>query len=224
MILAGGYGTRLAPVLGNVAKGLAPIRGTPFLDLLLKYLIRHGISRVVFCVSHLREGVMKRYASWPSLQTAFSVEADPLGTGGALKHALDQVTSDRLFVLNGDSFCNVDLQALLQHHLQHVALATLSVASPAGRADIGSVKLGADSRVVSFREKAAQREGGYLMNAGVYAIERSAFEEVLEGRCSLEQDLIPRWVKLGRCFALETKEEVIDIGTPERYARAQERL
>jgi len=222
--LAGGYGTRLANILGNLAKGLAPIRGKPFLDLLLEYLARHGISRVVFCVSHLREEVMERYARWPALQTAFSVEADPLGTGGALKHALSKVTSDRFFVLNGDSFCDVALQALLQHHLRHDALATLTVAPPAGREDIGSVMLGAESRVISFREKAAQGEGGYLMNAGVYVFECSAFDEVPDSRSSLEQELIPRWVERGRCFGFETKAEVIDIGTPERYARAQERL
>jgi NDP-sugar pyrophosphorylase family protein len=62
------------------------------------------------------------------------------------------------------------------------------------------------------------------MNAGVYVLERSTFESVAPGASSLEYDLIPRWVAGGRCYGFVTSAEVVDIGTPDRYARAQNSL
>lgn len=225
MILAGGFGTRLAPVLGHVPKSLAPIRGRPFLDLLLEYLVQQQVARVVFCVGHLHEAVMERYVRWPGIESAFSVEAEPLGTGGALRHALAQVSTRRFFVLNGDSLCHVELSALLRTHVRQNAIATLTLAALPDRQDVGCVEIDTDGKLTSFMEKAsitAGRQG--FMNAGVYVFEGSAFDAVPMGRRSLEHELIPRWVKCGRCYGFTTTADVIDIGTPDRYAKAQHRL
>lgn len=224
MILAGGLGTRLAPVLGQLPKGLAPIRGRPFLDLLLDYLLRQGIAKVVFCVGHAREGLMERYARWPGMLTSFSVEAEPLGTGGAIRNALQQIATERFYVLNGDSYCDVALSDLLRHHLAHRALATLTAAPLKGRSDAGALLLDSGERVVSFQEKSGTHAGEHFINAGIYLFERRAFDGVPQGRASLEFDLIPRWVASGECYGFLTSAEVLDIGTPDRYARAQERL
>lgn len=225
MILAGGYGTRLAPVLGQLPKGMAPIRGRPFLDLLLDYLFRQGIARVVFCVGYGRERLMERYARWPRMLTTFSVETEPLGTGGAIRNALQQIAAERFYVLNGDSYCDVALPDLLRHHLAHSAIATLTAAPLRGRNDAGALQLDSEERVLSFQEKAPETDPSkYFISAGVYVFERRAFDGVPAGRVSLEYNLIPRWVASGECYGFVTSAEVLDIGTPERYARAQERL
>lgn len=225
MVLAGGYGTRLAPVLDGLPKGLAPIRGKPFLDLLVEFLSRQGIAKVVFCVGHLREAVMARYARWPGVQTSFAVEQEPLGTGGAVNHALPLVSSDRFYVLNGDSYCDIELAPLLRFHLDRGALATLVAAHLPGREDIGQVRLDAAGKVTSFLEKVPRQDARRaFMNAGIYVLERAAFDGVPEARLSLENELLPGWVSQGRCYGFVTTAEVVDIGTPDRYARAQKRL
>ncbi len=212
-------------MLSGLPKGLAPIRGRPFLDLLVEFLTRQGTTKIVFCVGHLREAVMARYQRWPGIQTAFSVETEPLGTGGAVKRALSVVSTERFYVLNGDSFCDIELASLLQCHLDHDALATFAVARLSGRDDVGQVQLDSSGKVTSFLEKMpAQDTRGAFMNAGIYVLERSAFDGVQEMRLSLEHELIPRWVGRGRCYGFVTAAEVVDIGTPDRYARAQERL
>jgi len=225
VILAGGYGSRLAAVLGSVPKALAPIRGRPFLDLLLEYLEDQGVKRAILCVGHLRDALIARYSSWPGVQVAFSIEAEPLGTGGAVLEALSTVGTNRFYVLNGDSYCNLRLADLLQFHVSRDSSCTLSVAPLRDRGDIGQVQLDGNGRVTSFQEKTPQAplERGF-MNAGVYVFERSAFDRVAPGRSSLEYDLIPRWVAGGRCYGFVTSADVIDIGTPDRYASAQRRL
>lgn len=225
MILAGGYGTRLAPLLGDVPKGLAPIRGKPFLDMLVEYLVHQGVGRIVFCVGYLRESVIKRYSNWSGVESIFSIENEPLGTGGAVKHALSQISTDRFYVLNGDSFCDIELAPLLQFHMQRMALATLVAARVSSRDDIGQVRLDATGKVTSFMEKVqSQGAGDVRMNAGIYVLERVAFDGVQQERLSLENELIPDWVNQNRCYGYVTSAEVTDIGTPERYARAQESL
>jgi NDP-sugar pyrophosphorylase family protein len=225
VILAGGYGTRLAAVLGDLPKGLAPVRGKPFLDLLLEFLARQDMKRVVLCVGHLRNPLIERYSNWPGIRTSFSVETEPLGTGGAVKHALAVVATERFYVLNGDSFCDIDLASLLRFHLEHNALATLAVARLADRDDVGQVQLDAACRVTSFAEKSfVPAATDIYMNAGTYVLERSAFEGIQETRLSLEHELIPRWVRGGVCYGYVTAADMVDIGTPERYARAQHSL
>jgi NDP-sugar pyrophosphorylase family protein len=204
---------------------MAPIRGKPFLDLLLEYLLRQGVTRVVFCVGHLRERLQERYAHWPEMQTVFSIETEPLGTAGAVRGALQQVATERFYVLNGDSFCDVALPEMLRHHIAHRAVATLTAAPLEGRIDAGALRLDSAGRVVSFREKALEADTrASYMNAGVYLLERSAFDGVAPGQASLEYELIPRWIANGSCYGFVTTAEVVDIGTPDRYARAQERL
>jgi len=225
VILAGGYGTRLAPVLGSLPKGLAPIRGRPFLDLLVEFLVRQGVSKLVFCVGHHRQPVIDRYRNWPGVQTVFSEEVAPLGTGGAIRHALPQVSSGRFFVLNGDSLCDIDLDGLLRYHLERGAQATLVAARMSGRNDVGTIRLDAAGKVLSFVEKTpGLPEQVVFMNAGIYVLERTLFNDVREAQLSLEHELIPRWTHDGRCYGFVTEAEVVDIGTPDRYAGAQDRL
>ncbi len=168
---------------------------------------------------------MERYARWPELRTAFSIETEPLGTGGAVRNALQQIATEHFCVLNGDSYCDVALSDILQDHLAHRAAATLTAAPPRGRNDAGALRLDAKKRVVSFQEKVAGADTSeHYINAGVYVFERRAFDGAPPGRISLEYDLIPRWVASGECYGFVTDAEVFDIGTPDRYARAQEQL
>ena len=113
VILAGGLGTRLRGVIGEIPKCMAPVDGKPFLQYQLEWLSRFDVRHVVFSVGYLREQVMDFVKSreWPFAIT-FAVEKEPLGTGGGIRLALQKCKGKQVFVLNGDTFYNVDLNTL----------------------------------------------------------------------------------------------------------------
>ena len=113
VILAGGLGTRLRSVVSEVPKCMAPVDGKPFLQYMLEWLSRFDVSHVVLSVGYLREVIFAFIDSreWP-FEISYAVEEEPLGTGGGIRLALTKCREDRVIVLNGDTFFNVDLKAL----------------------------------------------------------------------------------------------------------------
>ena len=112
VILAGGLGTRLRGVIGEIPKCMAPVDGKPFLQYQLEWLSRFDVRHVVFSVGYLREQVMEFVQSreWP-FAVSFAVEKEPLGTGGGIRLALQKCKEKQVFVLNGDTFYNVEPKA-----------------------------------------------------------------------------------------------------------------
>ena len=91
IVLAGGAGTRLSTVVNDVPKPMAPINGRPFLEILVDYLNGQGVTTVVLSVGHKRETIQTHFGSrWRGLEIRYCIEEQPLGTGGALKKAMDE--------------------------------------------------------------------------------------------------------------------------------------
>lgn len=226
VILAGGLGTRLQTAVSDRPKPLAAIQGRPFLDLLVDDLLLQGVSRFVLCVSHQREQIVAHFQARRDAEFLFSEETSPLGTGGAVRHALPMVRSNPFLLLNGDSWCRVDLGALLDFHATRGARASIVVTAARGRNDGGNIDLGEDGRIAAFREKAAVETGRpALINAGIYVLPRDLPAVWKQpDPLSLERDVFPQLAAGGGCFGFLVESEVIDIGTPERYADAQHRL
>jgi NDP-sugar pyrophosphorylase family protein len=225
MILAGGKGTRLRRVVDDRPKPMAEVAGRPFVEWLLPLLYDQGTRRVVLCTGHLASHVQAYFGDgqrW-NMELRYSCDPFPLGTGGAVRQALDEVRGDRFLVLNGDSYCRFDLGLLLRTHLNAGARATLWLVEADDRRRYGSVRVGADGTVESFAEKSSEFGTG-LVNAGVYLIERGAAETIPTGRAvSLENDFFPALVGQGLC-AVVGGDPFTDIGTPESYAGAGEFL
>jgi NDP-sugar pyrophosphorylase family protein len=219
-ILAGGLGTRLRASVPDLPKVLAPVRGRPFLAFVLDQLAAAGVERAVVCTGHRSEQVEAACgARHGSLSLVYSREAEPLGTGGALRLALEHLTGDTLLALNGDSYADADLGEFLAAHRASGAAGTLLLAEVADAGRYGRVELDAGGRVRAFREKTAGGRG--WINAGVYLLGRALLEGIPAGRkLSLERDILPHWVPLG-LFGHETRGRFIDIGTPESYAAAE---
>jgi NDP-sugar pyrophosphorylase family protein len=226
VILAGGFGTRLRNTVGDRPKPLAMIQGRPFLDILVDDLLRQGIRRIVMCVGHQREQIIARYSIRNDIKILFSEEIYPLGTGGAVRHALPLITSDPFILLNGDSYCQIDLDILLAFHRTQGAQVSIVVTPTRERADGGNIERTADGRITAFREKTAVATGKpALINAGIYILPRSLpISWRQPDPVSLERDVFPQMATGGGCFGFLVESEVIDIGTPERYADAQHRL
>src|SRR5512146_545928 len=132
-ILAGGLGSRLAPVLLDRPKLLAPVAGRPFLEHLVAWLSRFGAERILLCLGHRAEVVQAHLAShaFSHARIDVLVEPSPLGTAGALRFARPQLHSNPVLVLNGDSFVDADLGVFLDRYRRSGAAAGLICAEVA---------------------------------------------------------------------------------------------
>ena len=226
IVLAGGLGTRLRSVVSEVPKCMAPVAGKPFLWYLLKYLTRFDVSRVVLSVGYLRELIFKWIdevkEEFP-FEFDYAVEETPLGTGGGIRLAMSKIHSNEAVVLNGDTFFDVDLDALVSaHRSQPWADITLALKPMRDFDRYGTVELGPDGRIVRFNEKRPCREG--VINGGVYVLKNNnrlfadlprkfSFEtEVLQVRCGAT----------GTLYGQVQDGYFIDIGVPEDYRKAGE--
>jgi D-glycero-alpha-D-manno-heptose 1-phosphate guanylyltransferase len=229
-VLAGGLGKRLRSVYSRGPKCMAPVGGRLFLEYLLLLLRSAGIREVIMCVGYKRsqlESWLGNGSRW-GVNLTFSVERTLLGTGGALKLAEDLITSDCFFVLNGDSFLDVDLQGMYRHHMAHRALATVAIVSQPRSARYGTVEIAANGKITSFHEKSSEAQlantPAQLINGGIYLFQRQFLDLIPRSQVvSLEQEIFPRIVPAGLC-GFVTNSYFIDIGVPQDFERAQTEL
>jgi NDP-sugar pyrophosphorylase family protein len=225
IVLAGGFGTRLAAVVSDVPKPMAPVAGKPFLERLLGRLAAQGVVRAVLAVGYKREIIRAHFgAAFRGIALEYSEETEPLGTGGAIRRAFEESGCARAIVLNGDTWCTLDLDALTTAHARAGAPATLALLRVPDAARYGAVELDADGRIAAFREKSPQPAPG-LINAGVYVLERRVFELApAQPRFSFEQDVLQAHAAAARFAGYVAEAAFIDIGVPEDYRRAQSLL
>jgi D-glycero-alpha-D-manno-heptose 1-phosphate guanylyltransferase len=223
VLLVGGIGARLQPVLPTIPKPLAPVGDAPFLQLLVRQLQSQGIRRIIMSTGHLAEQIEKEFSDgheW-DLAISYSKESRPLGTAGAVKFAECFLTQASDFlVMNGDSFLELDFSQFIRFHREHDGLISMAVRRVSDTTRYGTVELDLRNRVVGFREKMGTPIPG-IINGGVYLFRHAVLDHIPDGPASLERDLFPRLLERG-VYALEHQGMFIDIGTPEDYARAQE--
>lgn len=223
VILAGGLGTRLRSVVSEVPKCMAPVAGRPFLWYLLKYLTRFDVSRVILSVGYLREVIFKwveeNRGEFP-FEFDYAVEEEPLGTGGGIRLALDRASSDSVFILNGDTFFDVDLNELAKqyHKCQKdivIALKPMLDFDRYGSVDFEDVS----ASIVAFNEKKHCEKG--LINGGVYLVStRSNVFDGLPAKFSFETAVLEKQCLLGNVGGIVQDKYFIDIGIPEDYRKA----
>lgn len=229
IVLAGGFGTRLASRLKDVPKPMAAVAGRPFLEILLGHLSRHGCRRVVLSVGYLHEGIERHFgASFAGMELAYAVEPEPLGTGGAIRAALGRIEEPAALVLNGDTFLDAPLGALLAAHASAGASFSMAVTQQPDVSRYGGVvverepETGLD-RVAGFVEKG--RHGAGQINAGVYAIQRALeWPERLGASFSFERDFLMVELERLKPLAFAVNGFFLDIGVPEDLDRAQVEL
>lgn len=225
VILVGGQGSRLRELFPSTAKALVPINGRPFIDFVVEYLVRQGVRRIVLATGHLHEQMVSHFAPRSDAEFVLSAETTPLGTGGAIKHALNSVKGGRFLALNGDSLCAVPIRAVVDLHDRKRVAATLVVSRKFDRSDGGTVVVDQDSMVLDFVEKSASGRGNIGLSAGIYVLKNDPREFDGWGPVfSLEHDVFPKWASGRQCAAFVTDEPVMDVGTPDRYRFAKETL
>jgi D-glycero-alpha-D-manno-heptose 1-phosphate guanylyltransferase len=223
IILAGGQGQRLRPLVRDVPKPLAPIDGRPFLAYLLDLLERQGVTDVILAVGYLGEQIEGVFGShWGKLALRYSVEREPLGTGGALRQALGMIERYPAFALNGDTYIDLDMQAMRHAHSRAKSRLTVAVRREAPGDRYGRVEV-EDGRIVGFASGPQHTAG--LVNCGVYLFAENLLADLaLTDRFSFENDFLAGRVRTLRPLAFETSGYFIDIGIPEDFVRAQREL
>jgi D-glycero-alpha-D-manno-heptose 1-phosphate guanylyltransferase len=221
VVLAGGLGTRLRSVLSDRPKALALIHGRPFLAYLFDQLINAGIFRVVLCLGFGSRQIRECFGeSYRGLCIVHSEEPTPLGTAGALRLALPILRSNPVLVINGDSYCEVDLESFWTSHQKRRASVSMVLARVPDTDRFGRIELGARDAVISFQEK-GNTSGDGLINAGLYLIDRALIDEIpADISCSLEREIFPSWIGRG-FYGFATTAKFLDIGTPEAYASSE---
>jgi NDP-sugar pyrophosphorylase family protein len=222
IILCGGAGLRLRSVTG-APKSMATVAGRPFLELLLLQLKRHFVERVILAIGYRGEAIRSHFGDQVfGLQLAYSTELSPLGTSAALRQAADLVESDLALVMNGDSYTAADRCKFVNRHGTSQADVWVLVVPVDGRVDCGAVTVEKGDQLPAFHEK-RNAPGSQYINAGMYFMSRQIAKEIPLGtNVSLEQDVCPRWLAEGKYVRAHSDEaQCVDIGTPERYFRAQ---
>lgn len=220
IVLAGGLGTRLRSVVPDLPKPMAPVAGRPFLTHVLDALAAAGFEAAVLAVGYRHEVIRGHFGErYRDLALRYSVEANPLGTGGAIRLALDQVAADPVFVLNGDTWLDLDYRAMFAAHQAAAAGLTVAACEVPDVGRYGRLEV-ASGRIVGLREKGERGPG--LINAGTYLVASEVVRRIPAGRAySFERELLMPQVAELRPLAFVTHGRFIDIGVPEDYARAQ---
>ena len=228
-ILCGGLGKRLRGEIGESQKVMAKIGDEPFLDVLLKALARCGFKRFILMTGYKAETIEEYYRTNNfGITIEFSREKEPLGTGGALKHAKDLIHSDPFVCMNGDSLCSLDYQEFLNFYSTKKAGAALVLSKVEDQQDFGTISIDAVQRIVSFQEKQTTKAFGgdsfdssSYVNAGVYCFSKKVFDWMPAAeKFMLETDFFPKIVDKV-IYGFITQQNFLDIGTPERFRKAQ---
>ena len=220
IILAGGKGTRLQTVISDVPKPLAPIQGQPFIFILIRFLLFHGIKEIIISTHHLAEKFDGYLGAFKKISQNISLvkEPAPLGTGGALRFTCQQFSASKNFlVLNGDTFFDFDLAAFVKKYATETALALKEVPNSAR---YGTVEL-KDGNIQKFTEKSETPASGAIYAGFAIVSTQDILDFLPEGSSSLEKDFFPKLLRESRLVKGEIfNGKFIDIGIPEDYAMA----
>lgn len=225
VILAGGAGTRLRSVVADRPKVLAPLGGRPFITYLLDRLAAQGLKTVVLCTGYLGSQVNEALGEmYRGMQLLYSQETTPMGTAGALTQALPLIKSSTVLVMNGDSYCDTDLRASYEWHLDRESRVTLVLAHVDDGARYGRVELGPKGNITGFLEKNPDLKGGGWINSGIYWMQRDVLAGLPSGKpLSLEREVLGCWQGSG-LNGFRDYGRFLDIGVPEDFAKAEKFL
>lgn len=222
ILLAGGLGTRLRSVVNDRPKPMALIGDKPFMEYVVHELSRYGIDEIIFAVGYKGSMVEEYFGDGSrfGVKVSYAYEEELLGTAGAIKNAGRFVTEDTFFVLNADTFYQMDYGRLLRVKAENRLEMALVLREVPDISRYGAAVLDG-AMLAGFNEKTAEKRPGTI-NGGVYLMNRELLSEIPEGKVSLENEMIPKWMAEGkRLGGFVNDGYFIDIGIPEDYFKFQ---
>jgi len=227
LILCGGKGTRLKSIVNDKPKILAEINGIPFIEYLLNYLDKEGVTRTILCTGNkhtkIEDWVNTKYNG--KIEISLSNEKIPLGTAGAIKNAEKMINSDPFIVINGDSLIDLRLDKFINFHQKKNAMVSIATSSVGEREASGTVIIDSNDCVVDFIEKSdIKQTNKSFINAGIYIFTKNILSFMsIQKKLSIEYEFFPWILKKynNRIFGFISEEKLLDIGTPKKLSLAE---
>lgn len=217
IILAGGLGTRLKSVSGEIPKPLVDVSGKPFIYYIMDNLLNQGVSHIIIAVSYKADLFISEIGNeYKGVKVSYSIEESPLGTGGAIKQAMSLCSSSDILIVNGDTYLEIDFQEFFKSHKKINAIMSMALVNMDDVSRYGSVKLHGE-KIIGFSEKGAS--GGGYINGGAYLLS-SVHLDLPDQAFSFEDVVLKELFSEINPFLCESY--FIDIGIPSDYYRACE--
>lgn len=223
VVLAGGLGTRLQSVVKKLPKSMALINGRPFIAYLLDYLYHQEVEHVVMAVGYKHDLIMDFVGyEYRGMKISYSLEEEPLGTGGAIRLAMGNVKKEEVMVLNGDTMFLVSFQELQTAQKELQADLMLAIKKVKDVSRYGAVKYDKETlRVEGFEEKGHHHGAGFI-NGGVYFTTKSfLLSHIPEGKVSFEKEVLEKLAAHKTFGGINFSDYFLDIGIPEDYDKAK---
>jgi D-glycero-alpha-D-manno-heptose 1-phosphate guanylyltransferase len=223
IILAGGMGTRLKEVIADIPKSMAPINGRPFLEYQLDLLDRWGLKRVILSVGFQKEIIRMHFGEqYKSIEIVYAEEEEPLGTGGAIINSLQLVQGYSVFILNGDTYFDVNLQRLDDFRRIKECDLCLAMRFEIDPARFGMLEFDNNNRITRFYEKSDGLEEGYI-NGGIYVVRKDYLLHFgLPEKFSFEKDFLQKYYHTEEFYGMRCFSYFRDIGIPGDYQKAND--
>ncbi len=222
IVLAGGLGTRLRSVVKGIPKPMALINKKPFLSYILSFLSRNWIEKIILSVGYKHEFIKNYFGNmYGSIKIEYSIEETPLGTGGAIKQALAYCSDENVFIINGDTYFDIELRKFYNFHISVGADVSFALKQVEDNSRYGTVKVSGNGKIISFGKE--NFGNGGLINGGIYLLAKKYFLNKVENfneRFSFENDFIPFYVNSSNFYGQVFNSYFIDIGVPEDYEKA----
>ncbi|MDP7207892.1 MAG: NDP-sugar synthase [Candidatus Bathyarchaeota archaeon] len=224
LVLAGGFGTRLRPLSCTRPKMLFPLANQSMLDWTIKNLSEGGVDTIVLAVNYMAEALVRYFGPTKfNVGIIYSREARPLGTGGPIKKAKENLVNGEPFlVLNGDVISDIDYRRLVEFHKSNDGIATIALVRVSDPSRYGAVELDDNNKVSRFVEKPEfGKAPSNLINAGIYVFDKEIMDYIEDGgKVSTEKEVFPILAKEGKLYGYEVHGLWLDVGVPESYLEA----
>lgn len=220
IILAGGLGTRLQSVVKDVPKCMAEVAGNPFLKYLFDYAAKQEIEHIILALGYKSDIIIDWLANQSlPFDISYVIEKEPLGTGGAIQYAFSKIKSEKAYIINGDTYFDVDLEKFSNSHISKKADISLALKPMTDFDRYGSVLLDTQDRILRFNEKKHCQQG--LINGGTYLVNKNIFAKLnLPQKYSFEKDILESKINDISIYGYEQDSYFIDIGIPSDFEKA----
>lgn len=227
LLLVGGLATRLRPLSLNRPKCLFPLKNKPIIKYLLENLANSGCEEVVLAVNNLAQKIQNSLGSEQyNIKINYSLEEEPLGTGGPIKLAEELLSEDDFLVLNGDILSFINYKELMYYHKRYNSIATITLKEVEDPTRYGVVKFGEEETIEKFVEKPTiDSAPSKWINAGCYALSPKIFDYIPSNeKVSIEREIFPKLTDKKQLKGYRYYGEWLDIGVPEDYLTANKML
>jgi D-glycero-D-manno-heptose 1,7-bisphosphate phosphatase len=215
VILAGGLGTRMRPYTEKTPKPMVPIGGRPFLEYMVSHLKKSGIKDIVICASYLHEHIEEHFGNGAGfgVKIRYSVEPEPLGTGGALKLA-EKLLDSKFVLLYGDNFWPLNYRKIFKEYEERNTDGLMMVFDGPAKATKDNVAVSGGH--LTRYDKSRTAVGLKGIDGGLLLFKKKITKLLPEGKSSLEETVYPELIKNNQFAAMMVEDSYYHVSVAEK--------